>query len=65
MADAPTGPWVFAPEPVLLPGNNGGFGDNGVVAPTVLVEGNRLRVWFHGFTSDNTIQIAWAEASLD
>lgn len=64
VADQLLGPWQFADEPILLPGENGGFGDRGIVAPSILVEEGRIRVWFHGFTSNNTIRIAYAEAAL-
>lgn len=64
VADDLLGPWQFADAPILLPGESGGFGDRGIVAPSIVVEDGRIRVWFHGFTSNDTIRIAYAEAVL-
>jgi len=56
----PFGPWDINPTPILS-GTAGEFDAKGVVAPTVLIEGGKVRMWFHGF-GDSTIRIGYAEA---
>ena len=63
MARAPTpyGPWDIAPVPIVRR-SGGEFDDVGPIAPSVLIEGNKVRLWYHGFSKRNTIQIGYAEA---
>lgn len=58
---SPYGPWDIAPEPIVRKSANG-FDDIGPIAPSVLIEGDKVRMWFHGF-SKRTIQIGYAEAA--
>lgn len=56
------GPWEFAPQPILVPGP--GFDAREVVAPSVLIEDGRVRLWYAGFREDNkAIAIGYAEAA--
>jgi beta-xylosidase len=58
----PYGPWEINPSPILR-GTANEFDAKGVVAPSVLIEGNKVRMWFHGFGAENTtIRIGYAEA---
>lgn len=61
-SDSPFGPWRFAPEPVVRR-SPGGFDDIGPIAPSVLIEGDKVRMWYHGFSKRKTIQIGYAEAA--
>lgn len=63
LASAPTpyGPWDIAPDPIVRR-SAGEFDDIGPIAPSVLIEGNKVRLWYHGFSKRNTIQIGYAEA---
>lgn len=61
-AASPFGPWQFAPLAVVRRSTSG-FDDVGPIAPSVLIEGNRVRMWFHAFSKRNTIQIGYAEAA--
>ena len=58
----PYGPWDIAPEPIVRKSANG-FDDIGPIAPSVLIEGDTVRMWFHGFSKRKTIQIGYAEAA--
>ena len=57
----PYGPWEINPSPVVS-GTVNGFDARGTVAPSVLIEGGKARMWFHGFGADGTIRIGYAEA---
>lgn len=59
---SPYGPWDIAPEPIVRKSANG-FDDIGPIAPSVLIEGDKVRMWFHGFSKRKTIQIGYAEAA--
>ena len=61
-SDSPFGPWQFAPESVVRR-KAGEFDDIGPIAPSVLVEGDKVRMWFHGFSQRKTIEIGYAESS--
>ena len=54
--------WQFAPESVVKR-KAGEFDDIGPIAPSVLVEGDKVRMWFHGFSKRKTIQIGYAESA--
>jgi hypothetical protein len=60
-APSPFGPWDIDPEPVVRR-SAGGFDAVGPVAPSVVFDGGRVRMWFHGFSKRNTIEIGYAEA---
>ena len=60
-APTPYGPWDIAPDPIIRRGA-GEFDDVGPIAPSVLIEGDKVRLWYHGFSKRNTIQIGYAEA---
>jgi predicted GH43/DUF377 family glycosyl hydrolase len=61
-SESPFGPWQFAPESVVKR-KAGEFDDIGPIAPSVLVEGDKVRMWFHGFSKRKTIQIGYAESA--
>lgn len=61
-SDSPFGPWQFAPESVVRR-KAGEFDDIGPIAPSVLIEGDKVRMWFHGFSKRKTIQIGYAEST--
>lgn len=54
IARAPSllGPWTLNPEPILTP-QHGTFCDGGVLAPHVMIEGNRVRMWHLGVGPDH------------
>ena len=60
-SSSPFGPWDIAPEPIVRR-SAGGFDDIGPIAPSVLIEGDKVRMWYHGFSKRKTIQIGYAEA---
>jgi len=60
-APTPFGPWEMAPEPIVRR-SSGQFDDIGPIAPSVLIEGDKVRLWYHGFSKRKTIQIGYAEA---
>lgn len=60
-APSPFGPWEINPQPVLRKSAKG-FDAIGPIAPTVVFEGERVRMWFHGFGKKRTIDIGYAEA---
>lgn len=57
----PFGPWELAAEPIVRR-SAGQFDDVGPIAPSVLIEGDKVRMWYHGFSKRKTIQIGYAEA---
>ena len=60
-APSPFGPWDINPQPIVRK-SAAGFDDIGPIAPTVVYDGDRVRMWFHGFSKRRTIQIGYAEA---
>lgn len=58
----PFGPWDINPLPIVS-GISNEFDGAGAVAPSVLIENGRVRMWFHGFGTDKTIRIGYAEAA--
>jgi hypothetical protein len=42
---SPFGPWDVAPDPILAPGGPG-FEACGTFAPSVLMDGDRVRMWY-------------------
>ncbi len=61
-SDSPFGPWQFASESVVRR-KAGEFDHIGPIAPSVLIEGDKVRMWFHGFSQRKTIEIGYAESS--
>ncbi len=61
VADSPFGPWRINRQPILKKSADG-FDAIGPIAPTVVYEANRVRLWFHGFSRRKTIEIGYAEA---
>ncbi len=59
-SETPFGPWDVNPQPIIQADKS--FSVLGAVAPSVLIENNKVRLWYHGNTSDK-IQIGYAEAS--
>lgn len=57
----PFGPWDVNTTPILK-GTSGEFDGLAAVAPSVLIENGKVRLWFHGFGADNTLRIGYAEA---
>lgn len=57
----PYGPWDVNPSPILK-GTSGEFDGLAAIAPSVMIENGKVRMWFHGFGADNTIRIGYAEA---
>ena len=61
VADDPFGPFTIWPDPIITPDDiNGVWGNGGVLAPDVIIENDRVRVWFHAFELDADQQIAKA-----
>ena len=59
-----TGPWQVNPQPILPAGAVGAFDEGEDLAPSVLIENGKTRMWFHGVNkSKNAIAIGYAEAS--
>jgi beta-xylosidase len=58
---SPFGPWEFAPD-AIVKRSPGQFDDIGPIAPSVLIENDTVRLWYHGFSKRKTIQIGYAEA---
>jgi predicted GH43/DUF377 family glycosyl hydrolase len=57
------GPWELNPQPILSP-TAGRFDDSGVLAPSVLIEGNIARMWFTGINNKSQMAVGYAEAPL-
>lgn len=54
VAKDPFGPFRFTEAPLIEPGDVTGIWTNGgVLAPSVLIEDGRLRLWFHAFETDS------------
>jgi predicted GH43/DUF377 family glycosyl hydrolase len=64
VSDSPFGPWTVDADPIILPSTTGlGFDAAGVVAPTVLFENDRARMWYRGTgLGDEGFAIGYAEA---
>lgn len=61
-SNSPYGPWDIAPAPIIAK-SPGGFDAVGPIAPSVLIEDGKARMWFHGFSHRSTIEIGYAEAA--
>jgi hypothetical protein len=62
--DSPFGPWTFMPEPAVTTAGTGA-NDAEVVAPSVVIDGDKVRMWFSGFRKAGgpAIGIFYAEAA--
>lgn len=60
-AASPYGPWELSSAPIVRKTSTG-FANVGPIAPSVLVEDGRVRMWFHGVSSVPQAQIGYAEA---
>jgi hypothetical protein len=59
----PFGPWKVIDQPILHP-TSGTFDEGGVLAPFVLIEEERLRMWYLGQTlGEESFAIGYAEAA--
>lgn len=56
----PFGPWEVNPNPIIK--TNKSFSGEGAVAPSVIIEGKKVRLWYHGF-STGKILIGYAETT--
>lgn len=61
-SDNPFGPWDINPNPILT-NTSGGFDAQGTVAPSVIIEDGKVRVWFAGFDDTAHAKIGYAEAN--
>lgn len=61
-ASSPYGPWDIDPAPIIKK-SPGAFDSVGPIAPSVLFENGKARMWYHGFGS-KSIDIGYAEAEL-
>lgn len=64
VSDAPFGPWTIDPKPIVVDSDTpGAFDEASVLAPFVLIEDERVRMWFLGFTPEERIAIGYAETT--
>ena len=63
-APTPTGPWDFGRRPILRPGPPGSADARQVLAPSVLLEGDLLRLWYLAVDSRGRLSVGYAEGSL-
>lgn len=66
-SSTPFGPWDINPDPIVTPSKGsapGTYRESGVLAPTVIIEGDRARMWFFGFNKKPEMAIGYAEARL-
>ncbi len=57
----PYGPWDINPETIIKK-TEGGFDSVGPIAPSVIIENDKVRMWYHGF-GKKSIDIGYAETS--
>ena len=67
VATAPSiqGPWSFGKTPILKAGERGAPDEHQVLAPAVLIEGGKVRLWFLGADSKEMLRIGYAEGTVD
>lgn len=61
-ATTPYGPWDINPHPIITK-TKGSFDSIGPIAPSVIFENGKARMWYHGFGS-GSIDIGYAEAEM-
>jgi len=49
----PFGPWEVSPSPIITSSGADGWEGTETIAPSVLVEDGRIRLWYHGFRADD------------
>jgi len=60
----PLGPWEADPQPIVATSDPGGWEGTEVIAPSVLVDGGKVRLWYHGFQKEEQdFRIGYAETS--
>jgi predicted GH43/DUF377 family glycosyl hydrolase len=59
------GPYTFAPEPIVMPEQLDDWAKTGLLAPHVLFDGGRVRLWFSALEPGKGFEIGYAEASFD
>lgn len=64
-APGPGGPWTVDPEPVLEPGESGGWDGARLAEPSVLRGDDGYRMWFAGFETGGTVAAIGYATSLD
>jgi hypothetical protein len=57
----PRGPWEVDPDPIVVP--RATFEDKGVLAPSILIEGDRVRMWYLAHGSPDYFVVGYAEAA--
>lgn len=59
-SDHPFGPWEVYPEPIIV--KNYDWEESGLIAPAVLIENNKIRVWYMAETNNfSNFYIGYAE----
>lgn len=59
----PFGPWDVDPQPVVSTSDAAGWEGTEVIAPSVLIEGGKTRIWYHAFQGiEQDFRIGYAEA---
>lgn len=66
-APSPLGPWSFRQAPLLTPGREGAPDEHQVLAPAVLIENGRIRIWYlaadkRGRIAVGLVEGKWPEA---
>ena len=59
---SPFGPWQIDPAPIVAP-SDAGFDARLVLAPYVIIDGSRARLWYLGSDDSERIRIGYAEAA--
>lgn len=59
------GPYTFLPEPIIGPEALDDWAQTGVLAPHVLFDGARVRLWFSAIEPGKGFEIGYAEASFE
>jgi hypothetical protein len=62
VADDWLGPYTFEPAPIVGPEDLDAWGATGPLAPHVIFEGDRVRLWFHVIETSK-IELGYAEAA--
>ncbi len=60
----PFGPWEADPRPIVATSDPDGWEGKEVIAPSVLFENGKVRLWYHGFQKEEQdYRIGYAEAT--
>lgn len=60
--DSPFGPWEINPNPIIKPGKKGSFDEHQVLAPFVIIEGDKVRMWYLGANKKEQLATGYAES---